>query len=118
MAIASIVSLLTPSTRRACRGVMKRESVWDRRYPIGVGFQRGSGWSAAFEPTCRKPAATPTPPPDPSCAAAGWSQRIRRDVAVMEDAIALIDAMLDAGNRPFKIEQISFSEGYRLVGRY
>jgi hypothetical protein len=76
-------------------------------------FKRGSGWSAAFDPTYRKPAATPTPPPDPSCATAGWSQRIRRDLAVMEDAIALIDAMLDAGHRPF-IEQISFSEGFRL----
>jgi len=40
--------------------------------------------------------------------------RPQRHVAVMEDAIALIDAMLDAGHRSFKVEQISFSESFRL----
>jgi len=40
--------------------------------------------------------------------------RPTRHLAAMEDAIALIDAMLDAGNRSFKIEQISFSESFRL----
>lgn len=40
--------------------------------------------------------------------------RPSRHVAVIEDAIALIDAMLDQGHRSFKIEQISFSESFRL----
>jgi hypothetical protein len=40
--------------------------------------------------------------------------RPTRHVAVIEDAVALIDAMLDAGKRSFKIEQISFSESFRL----
>jgi len=40
--------------------------------------------------------------------------RPARHLVVMEDAIALIDAILDAGNRSFKIEQISFSESFRL----
>jgi hypothetical protein len=40
--------------------------------------------------------------------------RPTRDAAAIEDAITLIDAMLDAGNRSFKIEQISFSESFRL----
>jgi hypothetical protein len=40
--------------------------------------------------------------------------RPTRHVAVMEDAVALIDAMLDSGYRSFKIEQISFSESFRL----
>jgi hypothetical protein len=40
--------------------------------------------------------------------------RPTRHVAAIEDAVALIDAMLDAGNRSFKIEQISFSESFRL----
>jgi hypothetical protein len=37
-----------------------------------------------------------------------------RDFHVLEDAIALIDALLDRGNKPFNIEQISFSESFRL----
>jgi len=37
-----------------------------------------------------------------------------RHIAAIEDAVALIDAMLDAGKRSFKIEQISFSESFRL----
>ncbi len=40
--------------------------------------------------------------------------RPARHIPAMEDAIALIDAMLDRGLRSFKIEQISFSEGFRL----
>jgi hypothetical protein len=40
--------------------------------------------------------------------------RPARHVAVIEDAVALIDAMLDSGKRSFKIEQISFSESFRL----
>jgi hypothetical protein len=40
--------------------------------------------------------------------------RPSRHLAVIEDAVALIDAMLDAGNRSFKIEQIAFSESFRL----
>jgi hypothetical protein len=40
--------------------------------------------------------------------------RPTRHLAVIEDAVALIDAMMDAGNRSFKIEQISFSESFRL----
>jgi hypothetical protein len=40
--------------------------------------------------------------------------RPTRHVAVIEDALALIDAILDAGNRSFKIEQIAFSESFRL----
>ena len=42
--------------------------------------------------------------------------RPARHIAAMEDAIALIDAMLDRGYRSFKIEQISFSESFRLHG--
>jgi hypothetical protein len=40
--------------------------------------------------------------------------RRTRHLAAIEDAVALIDAMLDAGKRSFKIEQISFSESFRL----
>jgi len=40
--------------------------------------------------------------------------RPSRHIAVIEDAIALIDAILDRGHRSFKIEQISFSECFRL----
>ncbi len=40
-----------------------------------------------------------------------------RDGAAIEDAIVLIDALLDAGFRSFKIEQISFSETLRRLGR-
>ena len=40
--------------------------------------------------------------------------RPARHLAAIEDAVVLIDAMLDAGNRSFKIEQISFSESFRL----
>jgi hypothetical protein len=40
--------------------------------------------------------------------------RPTRHVAVIEDAVALIDAMLDAGNRSFNIEQAAFSESFRL----
>jgi hypothetical protein len=39
-----------------------------------------------------------------------------RHLRALEDALALTDAMLDAGHRSFKIEQISFSEGFRLHG--
>jgi hypothetical protein len=40
--------------------------------------------------------------------------RPARHVPALEDAIALIDAMLDAGHGSFRIEQISFSESFRL----
>jgi hypothetical protein len=40
-----------------------------------------------------------------------------RDGAAIEDALALIDAFLDAGHRSFKIEQVSFSETLRRLGR-
>ena len=39
-----------------------------------------------------------------------------RHMAVCEDAMALIDAILDTGYRSFKIEQFSFSECFRLHG--
>jgi hypothetical protein len=39
-----------------------------------------------------------------------------RDGAAVEDAIALIDAMWDAGRRLFKIEQIAVSEAFRAHG--
>jgi hypothetical protein len=39
-----------------------------------------------------------------------------RDRAAIEDAVALIDALWDAGHRSFLIEQISFSEMLRLRG--
>ena len=40
-----------------------------------------------------------------------------RDGAAIEDALALVDAFLDAGHRSFKIEQVSFSETLRRLGR-
>jgi hypothetical protein len=40
-----------------------------------------------------------------------------RDGVAIEDSIVLIDALLDAGFRSFKIEQISFSETLRRLGR-
>jgi hypothetical protein len=42
--------------------------------------------------------------------------RAGRDEAALEDAIALIDALWDAGHRLFKIEQIAVSEAFRLHG--
>jgi hypothetical protein len=39
-----------------------------------------------------------------------------RDGAAIEDALALIDAFLDAGLRSFKIEQVAFSECLRRLG--
>jgi len=39
-----------------------------------------------------------------------------RDAAPVEDAIALIDALWDAGRRKFNIEQIAVSESFRLHG--
>ena len=40
-----------------------------------------------------------------------------RDGAAIEDALALVDAFLDAGRRSFKIEQVSFSETLRRLDR-
>ena len=42
--------------------------------------------------------------------------RAPRDVAALEDAVALIDALWDAGHRLFKIEQIAITEAFRLHG--
>ncbi len=42
--------------------------------------------------------------------------RAGRDEAALADAIALIDALWDAGRRLFKIEQIAVSETFRLHG--
>lgn len=39
-----------------------------------------------------------------------------RDAAPLEDAVALIDALWDAGRRMFNIEQIAVSESFRLHG--
>jgi hypothetical protein len=38
----------------------------------------------------------------------------RRDIPALEDALALIDAWLDAGIKQLNIEQIAISEAFRL----